>query len=573
MDILGRRRRLGGVPGPANPTDPGNVATFRVLHGRSLGSQPPHRSPAPSAAPSPAGSLPAGGALAAGETVPAESDQVGAPVGESASLPPDPGTAMPAPVVPAAAAGPRPAAPAANESSLPFPAAPQGLSAAASVRQLLDSLNREQRRNQELLASLAFALRSFTNLSRFLELVPLVASRLVEAEGAVLVVFHPDGRLWREQLQGSPGEGCAEVLRQLAALSDSQLQAQSGDEGVVALLDPLLHRLLGPARVIATSVVARSQMRGRLYVFSARRGFSWSEVHRRHLQLVADLTGVALETELLQEDMRRHERIDRQLSIGAEIQAQLLPDHCPTIEGVDLAARCRPAFQVGGDYYDFIPTRPQAIGRLRERGRWALVMGDVMGKGVPAGLLMTLLRGMLRAEVLSGLPPDRILHDLNQLAQEDLAHSHRFVTLFYSDYDPRSRLLRYANAAHNPPLIWRRQVGSVERLDAPGLLIGLQSEAEYGCGQAVLEPGDALLYYTDGVTEATGFGGERFDEERLVGVFQAAASSGLGAQGILDQLFARLDRFVGTDRQLEDDASMVVLKVREEVMLPPLPLG
>ena len=180
---------------------------------------------------------------------------------------------------------------------------------------------------------------------------------------------------------------------------------------------------------------------------------------------------------------------------------------------------------------------------------------------------------MLRAEVLSGLPPDRILHDLNQLAQEDLAQSHRFVTLFYSDYDPRTRQLRFANAAHNPPLIWRRQTASVDRLDAPGLLIGLQSEAEYGCGQVLLEPGDALLYYTDGVTEATGLGGERFDEERLVGAFQAACRSGLVAQGILDQLFTRLDRFVGADRQLEDDASMVVLKVREEVMLPPLPVG
>jgi sigma-B regulation protein RsbU (phosphoserine phosphatase) len=73
-------------------------------------------------------------------------------------------------------------------------------------------------------------------------------------------------------------------------------------------------------------------------------------------------------TELLQEDMRRHERLDRQLSIGAEIQAQLLPDRCPVIEGVELAARCRPAFQVGGDYYDFIPTRPQLTGRRREQG-------------------------------------------------------------------------------------------------------------------------------------------------------------------------------------------------------------
>jgi sigma-B regulation protein RsbU (phosphoserine phosphatase) len=198
-------------------------------------------------------------------------------------------------------------------------------------------------------------------------------------------------------------------------------------------------------------------------------------------------------------------------------------------------------------------------------------MGDVMGKGVPAGLLMTLLRGMLRAEVLSDLPPDRILHDLNQLAQEDLAHSHRFVTLFYSDFDPRTRLLRYANAAHNPPLIWRRQRNSVERLDAPGLLIGLQPDADYGSEQLVLEPGDVLLYYTDGVTEATGFSGQRFDEDRLMRALQSACRSGIGAQGILDQLFARLDRFVGPDRHLEDDASMVVLKVREEVMLPSLP--
>ena len=173
--------------------------------------------------------------------------------------------------------------------------------------------------------------------------------------------------------------------------------------------------------------------------------------------------------------------------------------------------------------------------------------------------------------MLSGLPPDRILHDLNRLAQEDLAHSHRFVTLFYSDYDPISRRLRYANAAHNPPLIWRRQQGRVDRLDAPGLLIGLQSEAEYGKAEVVLEPGDVLLYYTDGVTEASGFSGERFDEERLVCAFHGACRSGLGAQGLLDQLFLRLDRFVGADHQLEDDASMVVLKVREGVMLPSLP--
>ena len=445
------------------------------------------------------------------------------------------------------------------------------MTATASLRQLFDSFSREQRTNQDLLVSLAFALRSFTNLHRFLELVPVVASRLVGVDGALLVPFTEEGQIWREQLQMLPEKRSNELLRQIAAFDLGRSEGFGADERQVQALDHLVQLHLGRSGLFATSLVARGRQRGRLYVFSSSSPLAWSDVHRRHVQLVADLTGVAVEHDLMLQEARRHERVDRQLSIGAEIQAQLLPDRCPVIEGIDLAARCRPAFQVGGDYYDFIPTRPDLIGRRRERGRWALVMGDVMGKGVPAGLLMTMLRGMLRAEVLSGLPPDRILHDLNQLAQEDLAQSHRFVTLFYSDYDPRTRRLRFANAAHNPPLIWRAQMRCIQRLDAPGLLIGLQSEADYGCGEIRLEPGDVLLYYTDGVTEAPGIAGDRFEEERLIRSLEAGCRSGTGAQGILDQLFTRLDRFVGVDRQLEDDASMVVLKVPEEVSLPSVP--
>jgi sigma-B regulation protein RsbU (phosphoserine phosphatase) len=126
------------------------------------------------------------------------------------------------------------------------------LSASASLRQLLDSLSKEQRRNQEWLVSLAFALRSFTNLGRFLELVPLVASRLVEAEGALLVVFHEDGRLWRELLQAIPAERCNEVLRQLAAMPDRELAMANGDAAVAAHLDHLVGRVLGDGQLIAT---------------------------------------------------------------------------------------------------------------------------------------------------------------------------------------------------------------------------------------------------------------------------------------------------------------------------------
>ena len=441
----------------------------------------------------------------------------------------------------------------------------------------LDNLSQEQRRHQDLLASLAYALRSFTNLGRFLELVPLVTSRLVGSQGALLVVFHEDGRLWRDHLQAFPADRWAGGLRQLAALPDSELGVWSGDPSGVADLDQRVGRLLGDGQVLgdgqllATSVVARSSQRGRLYVFAPRGELPWNEVQSLHLQLVADLAGVALEGDTLRQAMQRHERVDRQLGMGAEIQAELLPNRCPLIEGVTVAARCRSAFEVGGDYYDFIPTQPQGSGPGLAAARWALVIGDVMGKGVPAGLLMALLRGMLRAEVLSGHAPDRILHDLNQLAQEDLAHSHRFMTLFYSDFDPRTRLLRYANAGHHPPLIWRRGTGQVERLDVPGVVIGLQPGADYDTGQTLLESGDVLLYFTDGVTEALGFRGERFEEHRLINQFQTACHGDLGAQEILDLLFARLDRFVGADRQLDDDASLVVLKVGDQQVLASLP--
>ncbi len=442
------------------------------------------------------------------------------------------------------------------------------LDSSQAFRELLDSLTSEQLRNQDLLLSLAFALRSFTNLHRFLELVPVVVSRLVGVDGALLVPFQDDGSLWREQLHLLPLNQSQDLLKKLASFKNGKASGFASDEAQLLALDHLVQSHMPKAGIFSTSLVARGRQRGRLYVFDPCGKLVWSEVHRRHVQLVADLAGVAIENDLMLQQLRRHERVDRQLSIGAEIQAQLLPDHCPVIEGIDLAACCRPAFQVGGDYYDFMPMRPELIGRRRERGRWALVIGDVMGKGVPAGLLMTMLRGMLRAEVLSGLPPDRILHDLNQLAQEDLAQSHRFVTLFYSDYDPRSRRLRYANAAHNPPLVWRAQHRCVNRLDAPGLLIGLQAEAEYVSGEMFLEPGDVLLYYTDGVTEAPGLAGDRFDEARLIRVLEETCRSGLSAQGILDHLFLRLDRFVGNDHHLEDDASIVVLKVRETLTLP-----
>ena len=437
--------------------------------------------------------------------------------------------------------------------------------ASKSLKDLINSLSQEQIFNQDLLLSLSFALRSFTNLQRFLELIPLLLTQLVGVKGALLIPFQDNGSLWCDQLQMVPSDEEKELFRKLFLLDEGKKTGFGMQEKNIAMLDRLVQRHFDSSNLIATSIVARGRQRGRLYAFDKKEIVFDSNIRRKYIQIVADLTGVAIENDVIFQVIRNHEKVDRQISIGAEIQSQLLPDQCPIIDGVELAACCRPAFQVGGDYFDFMPTRSDLTATAKSSGRWAFVIGDVMGKGVPAGLLMTMLRGMLRAEVLTGLPPDSILHDLNQLALEDLTQSHRFVTLFYSDFDAQSRKLRFANAAHNPPLLWSAKSKSINRLDAPGLLIGLQPEAKYGCGEIVLQPGDVLLYYTDGVTEAPGISGERFDETRLITFLDKFAREGLGAKQILNKLFERLDGFVGvSDHHLEDDASMVVLKVNED---------
>jgi sigma-B regulation protein RsbU (phosphoserine phosphatase) len=144
-----------------------------------------------------------------------------------------------------------------------------------------------------------------------------------------------------------------------------------------------------------------------------------------------------------------------------------------------------------------------------------LVIGDVMGKGVPAGLIMTMTRGMLRGEVLNGHSPARILQHLNRVMYADLENSHRFVTLFYSEYDPLTRILSYSNAAHNPPLLWQAATNNFKRLDTIGMLIGLDANSQYEDAQVQLESGDIIIYYTDGFTDAANQSGVRFDEEKL----------------------------------------------------------
>ena len=136
------------------------------------------------------------------------------------------------------------------------------------------------------------------------------------------------------------------------------------------------------------------------------------------------------------------------------------------------------------------------------------------------------------------------------------------MTLFYSDYDPRTKKLRFANAAHNPPLLWKSLDQKIIKLDAEGFVLGLQKNAEYSCGEIKLNENDLLLYYTDGVIDTSNSLGERFDEVRLIQTFSKLCKQSYTSQEILNKIFKKLDDFTGQNRHLQDDASMVIFQIK-----------
>lgn len=449
---------------------------------------------------------------------------------------------------------------------------------------------REQRKSQDLFAALAFACRSFKNLNQVLELTTFVASQLTDADGSVLVMFEPNGQLRLEQVHGMDPEyrdqlrtlleRSTQVLSQSIASADGIPQVGSSalvledalDFGawLEHLLDQQFQQDLGSHVYLrGTPLLMRSTVRGRLYVFSAQLGYDWTEERQQLLRMVADQASVAIENDELTASLRRQAALGKELEIGSEIQSRLLPRTFPCVPGIQLAARCKTASQVGGDYYDFIEIKSQS-----GSSRVGIVIGDVMGKGVPAGLLMTTMRGMLRAEVMNDHRPARILQHLNHVMYDDLEQAHRFISLFYSDYNPASGHLCFSNAAHNPTLLWRSTTQELDYLDTAGQLLGLEQDGQFEERCIQLQPGDVVVYYTDGFTEAANARGERLESTGLESAVRYAAQLHQDPQAILECLFDQVETFRQTAQKRHQTSSAIWSHLTEDELrlLPELDL-
>jgi sigma-B regulation protein RsbU (phosphoserine phosphatase) len=276
----------------------------------------------------------------------------------------------------------------------------------------------------------------------------------------------------------------------------------------------------------------------------------------RLLKSVANQTGLALENAQLMaaitEEVAQRERLNREVEIAREVQERLFPQELPAIAGLDYFGACRPALGVGGDYYDFLAL---------PGGQLGLAMGDVSGKGIGAALLMASLQASLRSEAARA--PDHlapVVSNVNRLVYQ-ASTSNRYATFFYAQYDPARHELTYVNAGHNPPMLFRKngQEWQATRLTAGGTVVGLLESFPYEQETITLAPGDLLVAFTDGISEAMNPSDEEWGEERFAEAVKSLA--GMKARDMLEHLMSAADAFAAGAKQ-HDDMTLVVMRVQ-----------
>jgi serine phosphatase RsbU (regulator of sigma subunit) len=260
----------------------------------------------------------------------------------------------------------------------------------------------------------------------------------------------------------------------------------------------------------------------------------WSQANTLHTTL-----------ERLEREMSERERVEQELRVAQRIQHALLPRDLPKLEGWEIAHDYRPAREVGGDFYDFLPL---------SEGRLSLIIGDVSGKGIPAALVMANTQSVLRAIARRGdIAPGRVLAEANEVLFTYLPPN-MFATCFYAVLDPMEGRMRYANAGHNLPCCWHEGVAT--ELRASGMPLGLMPAMDYEEKERSFAPGDGVLFYSDGLIEAHDPQREMFGTSRMVEFVGAHPEK----TTLIDSLLAELMQFAGEGWEQEDDITMLTLQ-------------
>jgi sigma-B regulation protein RsbU (phosphoserine phosphatase) len=266
-------------------------------------------------------------------------------------------------------------------------------------------------------------------------------------------------------------------------------------------------------------------------------------------RVVASQCAVAITNTKLYAEAIKGQRMAEQIRLAGVIQRRMIPEKAPSIPGLDMAATYIPCFDVGGDFYDFLQLSSNSV---------AVAIADVIGKGIPAAIMMSLFRGSVRAYVDAEHDKgsiEKVINKLNKMACGECKDG-EFVALFYAVLDVKEKTLTYCNCGHEPAVLIRD--GKIVELDKGGFVLGVEAKAEYEIETLRLRDGDCLLFYTDGLVDAADFDGQFWGRERMLET--AKKFTALEAGQMVKNILGYRRRFVGLASQV-DDTSIIVIKV------------
>ena len=371
-------------------------------------------------------------------------------------------------------------------------------------------LSRTSRDHLALLCRLSQTFNSSLDLDEVLNLVIDEVIAATGAERGFLMLRDEQGELVFRAARGmdqrtieAPGfEISRGVVERVAREGQPQLTSDAQSDAWLSARDSVM--LLGLRSVLCVPLRLRQATLGAIYVDSRLQAGIFRDEDLDLLSAIASFAAIAIDNARLYQVAVEKGRMERELQVAREVQSSLIPRETPNLAGWDFAARWEPALEVGGDFYDFVPT---------ERGL-GLVIADVSDKGMPAALFMALSRSILRASLTSALSPAEGMRQANRLIHADSPDS-MFVTVFYALLDPATGELAYVNAGHNPPVLWCAQQENLIELSRSGMAMGLFGGVDFEQRVVHMQPGDLILLYTDGVSEAMDAEQREFGMERV----------------------------------------------------------
>ncbi len=424
----------------------------------------------------------------------------------------------------------------------------------------------------ELLARIGNAMESNKDLTETLNVVVDYSTEVLEAKAAALLLLSDDKKYLNVKvikgLYPPPQkvEGYAATKEKFLIEKFKNLKIPVGETylGEVAEKgEPLFipdarkdSRIIQSAKelmeimtVIVIPLKVREEVIGVLSFLNKTTGGEFKEEDYHLAKVLGEQSAITINNFKLYNSLLEQQKAERDIQIAGQIQKQLLPKQVPSFKGIELFGFSKPAKGVGGDYYDFLNFGYKVLG---------VIMADVAGKGVPAALVMVMIRTIIHTIARGNLSPDKVVTYVNKLLAGDITQE-RYATMFYLLIDEKSKKMYYTNAGHGPAIWFKSKEKKFDFLDTAGIPVGIDRDQIYEAGISQLEKGDIIMLYTDGITEAMNIERDQFGINRVKNVIERYSDKKVDEIGA--KLLESIERFVG-DAPQHDDETFILIKMK-----------